>query len=136
MPAHAGAFVLRDCLLKLGASTFTNQAWEARLTPDTPIQQQRTLVPDGTISDVDSPTWVLKITGLQDHEASGLADFLWDNAGLQVSYEYAPRVGSGKAKFTGTLTVVHPPIGGEQGKFADMEMELPILGTPTKGTQA
>jgi hypothetical protein len=136
MPAHAGAFVLRDALLKLGGTTFTNQVWVVNLVPDTPIQQQRTLVPDGTISDVDSATWVMSITGLQDYETSGLADYLADNAGDQVAFVYAPKVGSGKAQWTGTVIVVHPPIGGEQGSFAQMELELPIVGEPVKGAQA
>ena len=136
MPAHAGAFVLRDAILKLGGTTFTNQVWKVTLEPDTPIVQQRTLVPDGTISDVDSSTWVMQMTGLQDYETSGLADFLRDNAGLTVAYEYAPRAGSGKAKWTGTLIVKHPPIGGEQGSFAEMELEFPIIGQPVAGTQS
>lgn len=136
IPAHSGAFVLRDALLKLGGTTFTNQTWKVELVPDTPIVQQRTLVPDGTISDVDSSTWVMSITGLQDYESSGLADFLGDNAGTTQTFEYAPKVGSGKAKWTGSVIVVHPPIGGEQGSFAQMEIEIPIIGTPTKGTQA
>ena len=136
MPAHPGAFVLRDAVLKLGGTTFTNQTWKVQLTPDTPIVQQRTLVPDGTISDVDSATWVMEITGLQDFETSGLADFLRDNAGNVVTFEYAPKAGSGKAKWTGSLIAVHPPIGGEQGSFAEMELELPIVGAPVAGTQA
>lgn len=135
MPAHPGAFVLRDALLKLGGTTWTNQTWEVTLEPDTPTVQKRTLVPDGTVSDTDSSTWVMKISGLQDFESSGLADYLGDNHGSTVTYEYAPKVGSGKVKFSGSLIAKHPPIGGEQGSFAEMEIELPIIGSPVKGTQ-
>jgi len=136
MSAHAGAFKMRDCLFKLGSTTFTNQLWVALIEPDTPFEIKRTLVPDGAVADVDSPTWTFKISGLQDHETGGLSDFLWDNAGTQQTFEFAPRVGSGKVKFTGTLYAVHPKIGGDQGEWAQDELELPVIGTPTKGTQA
>jgi len=136
MPAYTGGHKMRDCLFKLGGVTFTNQLWVTLIEPDTPFEIKRTLVPDGAIADVDSPTWTFKITGLADHETGGFADFLWDNAGTIVTYEFAPRVGSGKAKFTGSLYAIHPPIGGEQGEWAEAEMELPIIGTPVKGVQA
>ena len=136
MPAYAGARKNRNALLKLGGTTFTNQAWVSLIDPDTPDEQRRTLVPDGAVSDVDSPTWILKLTGFQDHEPGGLADFLWDNAGLTVTFEHCPEVGSGKAKFTGSLVCKHPPIGGEQGEWMQMEIELPVQGTPVKGVQA
>ena len=131
MTAYTGAFVLRDALLKLGGTTYSNQVWKARLVPDTPIVQQRTLVPDGTISDVDSATWTLELEGLQDFEATGLAAYLHTNAGAQVAFELAPRNTVGKVKVTGTVIAVHPEIGGEQGDFAKFEIELPLIGQPT-----
>ena len=136
MAAYAGAFVLRDAVLKLGGTSFQNQVWKATIKPDTPIQQKRTLAPDGTISDVDSATFTLELEGLQDYETSGLADFLWDNAGNQVSFELSPKAGSGKVKFTGTLIAVHSEVGGDQGDFAQFGIELPIIGIPVRGTQA
>ena len=134
MPAHAGAFVLRNSVFTLGGTSFANQVWTLSLTPDTPFQQQRTLVPDGTISDVDSATWVMEIEGLQDFETGGLANYLRTNAGSQVAFVFAPVNTAGKAKYTGTVIAVNPPMGGEQGEFAQMELELPIIGSPTIGT--
>ena len=98
--------------------------------------QQRTLAPDGAISDVDSATWVLEIEGLQDWESTGLANYLWTNRGNQVSFVLAPKSGSGKKQMSGTCIVVAPPMGGEQGDFAKFEIELPVIGEPTLGTQA
>src|SRR5215216_3735832 len=98
MAGYTGAFVVKDAVVKLGGTSFAGQTWRARLVPDTPIQQQRTLVPDGTVSDTDGSTWVLELSGLQDHETSGLAKYLWDNKGNQVTFEVAPKSGSGKAK--------------------------------------
>lgn len=133
IPAYAGAFVLRNSLFTLGGTSFANQVWDVTLEPDTPVQQQRTLVPDGTISDVDSATWVMKVSGLQDPQSSGLAAYLTTNAGTQVAFTYAPVNTVGKVKYSGTVIVVYPTIGGEQGEFAQMELEMPIIGTPTLG---
>lgn len=134
MPAHPGAFVLRNSLFTLGGTSFANQVWTVLIEPDTPFQQQRTLVPDGTISDVDSATWVMQITGLQDFETNGLANYLRANAGSQVAFVFAPVNTAGKVKYSGTVIAVNPPMGGDQGEFTQMELELPILGQPTTGT--
>lgn len=134
IPAYTGAFVNRNALFTLGGTSFANQVWKVRIVPDTPNQQQRTLVPDGTISDVDSATYVMELEGLQDYESGGLAAYLLTNAGVQVTFVYAPVNTVGKKKFTGTLVAIAPPVGGDQGEFAQMELELPIIGAPTTGT--
>ena len=133
MPAYTGAFVLRNSVFTLGGTSFANQVWDVTIEPDTPVQQQRTLVPDGTISDVDSATWVMKVTGLQDPQAGGLAAYLFANAGTQAAFTYAQVNTAGKVKYSGTVIVVHPTVGGEQGEFAQFEIEMPIIGTPTLG---
>lgn len=135
MPAYGGAYVLKDGILKFGATDYTNQHWDCTIEPETPIQQQRTMVPDGQVSDADSATWVMKLTGFQDWESTGLAAFLWANANLTSSFTYATKKGSGKVQFTGTVTIVAPPIGGKQGEFAQIEIELPLTGAPVKGVQ-
>ena len=124
----------RNILFTLGGTSFANQVWKVRIVPDTPFQQQRTLVPDGTISDVDSATYTMELEGLQDYETGGLAAYLLTNAGTQVAFAFAPVNTAGKKKFTGTVVVVAAPVGGEQGEFAQMELEMPIIGTPTLTT--
>jgi len=133
LPAYTGAFVLRNSVFTLGGTSFANQVWDVTIEPDTPVQQQRTLVPDGTISDVDSATWVMKVTGLQDPQAGGLAAYLFTNAGTQVAFTYAQVNTVGKVKYSGTVIAVYPTVGGEQGEFAQFEIEMPIIGTPTLG---
>ena len=133
MPAYTGAFVLRNSVFTLGGTSFANQVWDVTIEPDTPVQQQRTLVPDGTISDVDSATWTMKVTGLQDPQAGGLAAYLFANAGTQVAFTYAQVNTVGKVKYSGTVIAVYPTVGGEQGEFAQFEIEMPIIGTPTLG---
>lgn len=134
MAGYAGAYVLRDALLTLGDTEFQAQVNRARLVPDTPIQQMRTLVPDGVITDVDSSTWVLELQGVQDWETGGLAAYLNTNAGELVEFELAPRNATGKKMATGSVRALPVPFGGDQGEFATFEVELPVDGAPTFST--
>lgn len=79
---------------------------------------------------MDSAVYTMEIEGLQDYETGGLAAYLLTNAGSQVAFAFAPVNTAGKKKFTGTVVVVAPPIGGEQGEFAQFELELPLIGSP------
>ena len=130
MAAYAGAFVIRDAVVKFAAVDYTNQCTRARLVPDTPIQVQRTLVPDGQVTDVDSTAWTLELSGLQDWETGGLAAYLNTNKGTLVSVTIAPRKGVGKQQAVISVRIMPPPFGGTQGEFAAFELEMPCDGQP------
>lgn len=137
MPAYAGAFVIKDALVKFGATEYGNQVKKARLVPDTPVQTYRTMVPDGVVTDVDSPIWTLELQGLQDHETGGLARYFNDNAGTLVTAVIAPAKGTGKRQATVSVRLLKVPFGDEQGKFAELgDLELPVQGEPVFSAQA
>lgn len=131
MAAPTGAFVMRNAEISFGATaTYVNQVTKARLVPDTPIQTVRTLVPDGVVQDVDSAAWTLELEGIQDYTAStGLARYLFNNAGSTVTVTIEPK--SGGVSASCSVVLVAPPFGGEQGEFAMIEVELPVVGQPT-----
>ena len=131
MAAYAGAFVIRNALVKFGATDFTNQTTKARLVPDTPIQTMRTLVPDGQITDVDSAMWSLELTGVQDWETGGLAAFLNTNQGTLQTVIIAPVAGTGKKQATVSVRCIAVPFGGDQGAFATFDVTLAVQGQPT-----
>lgn len=135
MVAYTGAIVMKDALLTLDDTEFTNQVNRARLVPDTPIQTMRTLVPDGVIQDVDSAVWTLEIQGVQSWETGGLALFLHTNAGTVVEATLSPKNGTGKKQATFNVLCVDPPFGGDQGEFAMLELELPVVGAPVFAAQ-
>lgn len=135
MTVYAGAFVIKDALVKFGATDFTNQCTKARLVPDTPIQTLRTLVPDGQITDVDSAIWTLELTGVQDWETGGLATYLNANAGSLVTVIIAPAKLTGKKQATVSVRIVSVPFGGDQGAFPTIDVTLPVQGQPTFATQ-
>lgn len=134
MAAYAGAFVIRDALVKFGASEYGNQVSKARLVPERNVQTMRTLVPDGTLTDVDSASWTLELSGVQDWEDGGLADYFKDNAGSLVTAVIAPANDTGNVQATVEVRVFEVPFGGESGQWATFEVTFPVQGEPTWGT--
>lgn len=128
--------MLRDCLVSFGGTAYANQVTKARLVPDTPIQQLRTLVPDGTVTDVDSTQWSLELSGIQDWETGGFAAYCNTNNGALVTAIIAPKVGSGKRQATVSVRIVPVDFGGDQGAFATFDATFPVNGTPTFANQA
>jgi hypothetical protein len=131
MAAPAGAFVMRNASVKFGGTEYANQVSKARFVPDTPIQTMRTLVPDGIVQDVDSTAWTLELSGIQDLvTAQGLARYLFENEGDTVACLVQPRASAGVVVGCNVI-LVPTELGGEQGDWAQFEIELPVIGAPT-----
>jgi len=131
MPAAANAFVLKDSLVTIDTVEYANQVRIARLIPEQPIQTYRTLVPDGAQQDVDSAVWTFELTGLQINATGGLAQALRAlEVGEQIEVVLAPRNNVGDQKATFTIVGLMPTFGGEQGKYAEIEMVFPVVGEP------
>jgi hypothetical protein len=131
MPAVDGAFVVKNAIVTIDSVEYANQVRIARLVPDQPTQTYRTLVPDGAVTDSDSPTWTFEVTGLQVNKTGGLAKALRALAiGEQVDVVLAPRdlVGDDQAEFT--IVAMQPQFGGEQGSFAEIELVFGVVGQP------
>ena len=134
MTAYAGAFVIRNALVKFAALDMSNQCATAMLVPETPVKTMRTLVPDGVVTDVDSTVWTLQLKGLQDFESGGLAAYLLANNGTVVAVTVAPNNTSGKKQATVSVRLLPVAFGGDQGDWSQFDVELPVQGQPTWGT--
>ena len=130
MAAPAGAFVVRNSLVTIDTVEYANQTSTARLTPEVETQTWKGLVPDAIVQDVDSPVWTFNLNAIQDYvTAQGLARYLTDNHGEQIAVTLEPRAPSGvSASFTAVAVACE--FGGEQGSFATIEVELPVIGQP------
>lgn len=129
MAAPAGAYVIRNASIKFAGTDYANQLTKARLVPETPMQTIRTLVPDGSVSDVDSTVWTLELAGIQDwKDSQGLADAMNDNAGVTVAIILQPKPGTGNRIATFSAISVPVEFGGEQGQFAKFEATLAVVG--------
>lgn len=132
MPAYPRAHVMRNASVKIATEEFsqTGQVTKARLVPDTPVQTQRTLVPDGVVQDIDSTVWTFEMAGIQDYGTDGLAKALADAAGTQVTVIVQPKVGTGQDVATFTIVAMPVEFGGEQGAFRLFDATFPVVGQP------
>lgn len=128
MPPATGGFVMKDALISFGGTEYGNQCKTMRLVPDQPHQVYKTLVPDGAAVDVDSATWTLTIQGLQINQTGGLAEFLRSNAGTTVELTFEPKRGGEQA--TATVMAKQVDFGGETGNWAEIDLQLPVIGQP------
>lgn len=133
MPAVTGHLgVMKNHLVEIDTVDYANQLTRARLVPDAPTQTTRTLVPDGTITDVDSASWTFEIAGVQKHITGGLAAAL--NAAtpgdvLDVVWEPQKAV-VGQPHYEFSVVAKPVPVGGDQGAQATFEIVLEVLGAP------
>jgi hypothetical protein len=134
MPAPTGALVLRDSLFTVDGTDYANQVRKVRLVPDQGIQTYRTLVPDGSVQDIDSAVWTLELEGLQINITGGLAYYLRSVSGAQIACVWQPKTGVGNAKATFTAIAMMVEFGGEQGAFLTDTLTLPVVGAPVFGT--
>ena len=129
MTAPANAYVLRDALFTVEGTDYANQCTSVVMTPTQETQTLKTMVPDGIVQDVDTPTWVCSINGIQDYTAAqGLARYLTDHSGEQLDVVFEPKKGGVGA--TAVLVAKATPFGGEQGAFTVFDVELPMIGAP------
>lgn len=129
MSAPLGGFVMRNALVSFAGTDYANQVSMAILEPDQDTKTYRTLVPDGVKQDVDSAAWTLKLKGLQDHTAAqGLARYMFDNDGTTVAAVLEPQAGG--ISWAVQVVLKATQIGGDQGDWAEIEIELPCEGAP------
>lgn len=137
MSVPTGVIVMKNSSVKVETVEYANQCTRSRLVPDTPIQTKRTLVPDGIVQDVDSPSWVWQVAALQKNDTGGLAKALRDaDPGEQLDVVFLPEEGLSMPQATFTVIAVPVDFGGDQGQFEDFEAVLPVLGQPVFGTSA
>lgn len=133
MTAYARAFVIKDLLLTVDGTDYSNQVTKVTLTPDQNIQTLKTGVPDGAITDSDSPTWTLGLSGINDDGTGSLGHALRVAyaAGTDLDCVYQPKDASGQDKATFTIRPNALPFGGEVGSFHLFDTTIPVIGEPT-----
>jgi len=133
MPAVTGHIgVLKNSMVEVEAVDYANQLTRARLVPETPSQTTRVLVPDGTITDVDSPAWTFELAGLQKLSTGGFAKMLNDAEPgdlLDVVWQPVKDVAT-QPQYSFTVVAKPVPVGGDQGAQGTFEIVLEVIGQP------
>lgn len=131
MTVAAGIYVVRDAVITVETVAYANQITSARLVPDTPVQTLKTLVPDGALVDVDSPTWTFELTLAQKNNTGGLAKVLRSAVpGSELDIVLTPKNLTGEDTATFVVLAMPAPFGGQQGQFPTAEMVFLVRGTP------
>jgi hypothetical protein len=94
-----------------------------------------TLCPDGTYSQRAATTYILHLVGVQNWDAAGLAKYLDEHDGVELSFIYqahgvAANTTADQPAKQGTCVGMAPTYGGERDTWAEYDVELPISGTP------
>ena len=91
---------------------------------------------DGNVAANTEPeSYSLVMRAGQDYTATGLARFMWDNAGATAdvvlnAHGQGAVAGTATPAVTGQVKLVPVAYGGEVGTFAEFEVTLPFLAKP------
>ena len=85
----------------------------------------------------DASQWFFEITAVSDYADGSLWDYLWENAGSEVSYTFKPygnaNASAAEPHFTGTVRInAKPPLGGTAGEAFTFEARLDCTAAPTR----
>jgi len=92
---------------------------------------------DGNVaSNAEPETYALVMRAGQDYSTTGLARFLWDNKGAVAdvvlnAHGQSVANSAETPAVTGQVTLIPVQYGGEVGTFAEFEVTLPFVATPT-----
>ena len=92
---------------------------------------------DGAVaSNAEPETYSLVMKAGQDYSTTGLARFLWDNKGAVAdvvlnAHGQTAAATADTPQVTGQVTLIPVQYGGEVGTFAEFEVTLPFVSTPT-----
>lgn len=130
--------ILKLITLTFGGTSFAEDVIDAEIVP-TPGAVQTVITLDGVAhQDVGTPSWALRLNMIIDHDSGrpGLAYYLNNNIGTLVAVVFNPH-GTGaesasQPKWTFSVRIQPAPMGGNGNEFAEYEVMLPIIGTPTR----
>ena len=96
----------------------------------------KTLCTDGVFSQPGTSSYALVLEGIQDYSATGLARYLWTNAGLIADFVLqahgeAVAPGASTPQMTGQVVLIAGDYGGEIETYGEISLELPCVAKPT-----
>lgn len=127
--------LMKYAVLEIDDVDYAEEATTALRTGDAPTQTLRTLVPDGAITDTDSPVYSMQVAGAQ---GGALYAALYAAQGTVVDVVLQAEFGVGKT--TETFSMLVPlgsmPFGGAQGGFRVFDVTFPIQGGVSRGVSS
>lgn len=125
---------LKVITFTLAATAFECQVKSWQLVNNTEDgERQFSFCPDGEFYEEADPTYALELTFFSDWRSGGISDFLQANDQLAVAFviNHHPGVVGEHVRWTGTVKVKAPSVGGEARTTEMTEITLPCIGKPT-----
>ena len=114
------------------SNDFSAQAAAVRLTPSVDSEDGTPTLETPDPAALLTLSWALNLSAIQDWEdAAGLVNYLMDNALSEVPFSWTPLTADG-TKYDGTVQIVPIEIGGDVGVQVVTDVELPLVGEPTR----
>lgn len=125
---------LKTITFQLDSTEFQCQVNSWTLTNNSPDgEKQYTYCTDGEFREEVDDDWALDLRFFSDWRSTGVSDFLWDNDKETVTFQidHHPDVTGEHVRWTGSLVVRAPSVGGDVRTTEVTEVTLQIVGTPT-----
>lgn len=131
MPAHGSK--LKVITLTIDGENYECQLRAWTLDPGIPDGDRLfTFCPDGEVVDDGETNPTLQLTFLADWRVAGISRVLTENSGSQVAFQldHHPDIPAEWVRWTGTVKLKAPPVGGEARAMELTEITLLIIGDP------
>src|SRR5215471_13371572 len=96
----------------------------------------QTLCPSGVLQQIGASTYSVRLKGVQDWGTDGLSTFLWNNHGATarlVAQAHGATAAFAPATpgFDCQVVLIEGTYGGEAGKYAEYDVEMPCTVRPS-----
>jgi hypothetical protein len=130
--------------LKVGAGTavpFQGDAADVHIEVEAGETVEYPTLDGNVAANTEPETYALVMRAGQDYSATGLARFLWDNAGevadvVLNAHGASATAGADTPEVTGQVTLIPVQYGGEVSTFAEFEVTLPFVAKPVLDASA
>lgn len=129
MSAHSRQLKLLE--FTLGGTSFECQINTWNVDPGIPdAELVYTFCPDGAAAEDGTPAPTLQFTFLSDWRANGISRYLTVNSGQDVAFQldHHPDIPDEHVRWTGTVRLKAPPVGGQARTGERTEITLQGIG--------
>lgn len=131
MPPHSRQ--LKVIEFTLGGTSYECQITSWNLDPAIPdAERVPVFCPDGEVLEDGTPAPTLQLTFLSDWRVNGISRYLTKNTGANAAFQldHHPDIPAEHVRWTGTVRLKAPPVGGTPRTGERTEITLQIIGTP------
>lgn len=122
---------LKDVTLTIGTDGYEKHVSAVTLTPSVSTATFKGLDTEAVFTQASTASWTCELSYVQDwNTADSLSEYLFNNAGSEVTMTFAPE-SAGGGSFSADVIIVPGAVGGTVDAYATSTVSLPVQGQPT-----